>query len=278
MAEEVAVTVPVYRRAPDECDAAALRQCVSVLGGHPLILFMPESLDAAPWLALSPKAAVKRFDDRFFASVAGYSSLMLSPFFYEHFTGFGYILVHQLDAWVFRDELTDWCRRGYEYVGAPFFITDGRGRLPVVGNGGLSLRKVSAMKRVLSETGGRMFPPELLKLFFRNHWTSGNYAKAFFQLLRIVGSGNRRGKIVSRMRRDGDNEDMVLGYLNRRFVADGLVTPDVREAAHFALDMESGYFFANGGGRMPFGIHGWNRPDRVEFLKERGIELRRQQA
>ena len=80
-----------------------------------------------------------------------------------------YVLVCHTDAWVFRDELADWCRKGYDCVAAPWIrrpvydkpivkqymnwlanrrIRQGRfcrqqlyGR---VGNGGFSLRRVEA--------------------------------------------------------------------------------------------------------------------------------------
>jgi hypothetical protein len=44
----------------------------------------------------------------------------LSEEFYQAFTDFEFMLIYQLDAFVFRDELADWCRSGYEYIGAPW--------------------------------------------------------------------------------------------------------------------------------------------------------------
>lgn len=45
---------------------------------------------------------------------------MLSAEFYERFLAWDYILLCQTDAFVFRDELADWCARGYDYIGAPW--------------------------------------------------------------------------------------------------------------------------------------------------------------
>jgi hypothetical protein len=74
------------------------------------------------------------------------------------------LLICQPDAWIFKDEVMDWCNKGYDYIGAPWVnwkwsefaashITLPRtilGRLGykqfnLVGNGGFSLRKVSSV-------------------------------------------------------------------------------------------------------------------------------------
>jgi hypothetical protein len=92
---------------------------------------------------------------------------MLSLDLYQRFTGFEYILLYQLDAWVFRDELDFWCQKGYDFIGAPWIDMNillwlkqdiypkklyyyhklfGNGRyISKVGNGGFSLRKVKSI-------------------------------------------------------------------------------------------------------------------------------------
>ena len=115
----------------------------------------------------------ENFDDAFFTDIHAYNTLMLSPEFYERFTAYRYILIAQLDTYIFRDELQAWCARGYDYVGAPWIVRDiyrhplmrlcsaikkryceatGKPNSQVtgnkVGNGGLSLRKVESHLRV----------------------------------------------------------------------------------------------------------------------------------
>ena len=46
-----------------------------------------------------------RFSDHWFHRVSTYNKLMLSLDFYVRFSAYGYLLVYQLDAWVFSDEL-----------------------------------------------------------------------------------------------------------------------------------------------------------------------------
>ena len=52
--------------------------------------------------------------------IAGYNRMMLSAGFYELFRDYEYLLICHTDAWIFRDELADWCRRGYDCVAAPW--------------------------------------------------------------------------------------------------------------------------------------------------------------
>jgi hypothetical protein len=47
---------------------------------------------------------------------------MLSDTFYKQFLAYKYILIYQLDAFAFKDDLSYWCKQGYDYIGAPWII------------------------------------------------------------------------------------------------------------------------------------------------------------
>ncbi|MCK5681152.1 hypothetical protein KAI46_10130 [bacterium] len=49
-----------------------------------------------------------------------YNKLLVFPGFWDAFPSFEYMLIAQLDAFVFRDNLDEWCRKGYAYIGAPW--------------------------------------------------------------------------------------------------------------------------------------------------------------
>ena len=63
---------------------------------------------------------METFDPAYFTSIQGYNRLLLSTEFYQRFLGSAYLLICQLDVFVFRDELAGWVARGYDYVGAPW--------------------------------------------------------------------------------------------------------------------------------------------------------------
>lgn len=79
---------------------------------------------------------------------------MLSVNFYRSFKEYEFMLIYQLDSYVFRDELLDWCEKDYDYIGAPvhnFILDNFSQRIDIATlNGGFSLRKINSALRVLS--------------------------------------------------------------------------------------------------------------------------------
>ena len=144
---KVAVVIPIYLKSPKSDEKSSLLQTKKILGKYPIILACPDSLDVSEYQFLTDKA--ERFDDKNFTSVKAYSSLCLDVNFYRRFEEYDYILICQTDGWVFRDELEEWCEKGYDYIGAPWFEgfdgADSNSKmLTEVGNGGMSLRKVQS--------------------------------------------------------------------------------------------------------------------------------------
>ena len=135
--------------------------------------------------------------------IAGYNKMMLSYDFYQLFRDSEYVLIYQTDAWVFQDNLAEWCSKGYDYVAAPWikravydypFIKQYMACLRAyrarkhqfcrqriygkVGNGGLSLRKVSSSEACL------LYKCEIGKyLSHRKHYYNED---VFFGLLNLV--------------------------------------------------------------------------------------------
>ena len=82
----------------------------------------------------------------------GYNELLLSENFYTTFSAFKYILIYQPDSYVFRDELMEWCKEGYDYIGAPWLEdNDEQIKLNGVGNGGFSLRNIEKFLYIFSK-------------------------------------------------------------------------------------------------------------------------------
>ncbi|MGY3211655.1 DUF5672 family protein [Mucilaginibacter sp. HD30] len=122
MKDTVAVVIPVYKAQPTHTELVSLKQCLSVLKNHPIIFFGPESMDTTAYSALCDDKVpfvFKRFENSYFENIAGYNRLMLSVYFYNSFKNYRYILIHQLDAYVFKDELVYWCDKGFDFIGAP---------------------------------------------------------------------------------------------------------------------------------------------------------------
>jgi hypothetical protein len=169
MIAEAIVTLVAYKQELTLLEQISVERCLEILGRHPIVVVAPEGLTLPPPLDHLPS---ERFASNYFTSISAYSSLLLSHKFYERFLSYQYLLMHQLDVFVFRDELLDWCARGYDYIGAPWIgetfpnAPETRQGLPFwirsrlfgflppldhsVGNGGFSLRRVRTMHRALT--------------------------------------------------------------------------------------------------------------------------------
>lgn len=235
----VVVLIPLYKAELTQYEKISLDRCIKVLGKYSINIIAPQ------WL--SPKAIynnipsdikIEYFDDEFFKSVGGYNKLMLQPDFYKRFLDSKYILVYQLDAFVFSDQLSYWCSLSYDYIGAPWFGVDwfdefdkpGLGNLwkyfgenkCMVGNGGFSLRRVRS---------------SLLALF----------------LLR------------DRAKNWEHNEDIFWSFEvpnNLPFFR----KPSLDIALKFSFELNPRDCFQSNNGSLPFGCHAWEKYD-IDFWR-----------
>lgn len=117
---QVAVVIPFYKPELTAYEQIALRQCEYILGNHIKIAVKPHQLLLPAHSDVIKISEVISFDNYYFENIDGYNRLMLSAEFYSKFQAFEYILIYQLDAFVFKDSLLDWCSRKLDYVGAPW--------------------------------------------------------------------------------------------------------------------------------------------------------------
>ncbi|MCI9396480.1 MAG: hypothetical protein HFI55_06150 [Lachnospiraceae bacterium] len=152
-----AIIVPVYKEKLTDQELVSYKQLLHILGAFEIIIAAPEDLDL-PEEMRKGKVRTEYFSREFFKSVDAYSRLMLSPLFYKRFIKYSYILIYQLDAFVFKNELLYFCGLGYDYIGAPWisgFCEYGilKRKVLYVGNGGFSLRRVEACIEALESKG-----------------------------------------------------------------------------------------------------------------------------
>ena len=152
MPSKVAVVIPNHKEELNELEKISLAQCRKVLGHYPLVFAGPEG---ANFSYLEPNDLIVHFPKEYFQTLKGYNILSISPLFYEPFLSFDYILIYQLDAFVFYDALEEFCRLDYDYIGAawPYYAWQGAQykKTPRIGNGGFCLRKVKACHEFLTK-------------------------------------------------------------------------------------------------------------------------------
>lgn len=167
MSTSVIGLIPIYKPELSPLERFSLERSLSCLSNREIRFIGPENLAVDYYSSRYPEIAFEPFPVHCFSSIQEYNRLLLNIDFYARFEKFEFMLVLQTDAIVLNDELDFWCSRPFDYIGAPWpegwelFVNAGKfdgangKRLRVyVGNGGLSLRRISACRRLLREFAG----------------------------------------------------------------------------------------------------------------------------
>ena len=149
LSKEVLIVIPVYKEQLSKSEELSLGQVRRVLKNYQICFVSPERMRH---FFSKKNLKAEYFSDDYFKSMYSYSKLLLNSAFYQRFEEYKYILIYQLDAFVFYDKLDYFCSLNYDYIGAPMLMPWLYEILPtsqnVVGNGGFSLRKVSSCIQV----------------------------------------------------------------------------------------------------------------------------------
>jgi hypothetical protein len=161
--ELVTVVIPVHLEEPSKLEIISLDQILALLANYPITFMAPYGLDVSWYENYCRGKAAIRFERFDWRGHEAYCELMLSATFYRRFLSYEYILNCHLDAFVFRDELADWCQLGYDYIGSVIFHGTHWDRPSTLirrlsgfttpeyfGNGGFALKKVRTFYRITS--------------------------------------------------------------------------------------------------------------------------------
>ncbi len=217
MPTNAAVVIPVYKETLNEFEKISLAQVQKVLGHYQIIFVAPQGLKIT--YATQGNIAFF-FPPQFFQSTKTYNYLMMSPAFYQAFLKYEYILIYQLDAFVFSDKMEYFCGLGYDYIGAAWpsltkFTYDNKVYKMRVGNGGFSLRKVETTYNLLM-----------------NHRTWSAEVQTM-------------------------PEDVFFALCGKLFPDEFRVAP-LKIAYKFSVENLVERFIKKNGGELPFGCHDWN--------------------
>lgn len=257
--KDIVVVIPIYCPDLSDDESVALKQCVTVLKEYSLVIVKPENLNVNFILSGYPELRVEAFPDECFSSLRAYNKLVLSEAFYLRFQMYQYMLIYQLDAYVFRDELLFWAKKGYDYIGAPWLppnheLLKKRKRRKLllmyalyslvnsekrktkracnyqVGNGGFSLRKITKMLKVV-----RFYRK---KIDFYMDDNKDFYPEDVFLLLELTSWRCR------------------------------LCKPGFKKALKFSMEENPAWGYRYNGCKLPFGCHDWNHINYAPFWRQ----------
>ena len=265
----VTVVIPVYKADLNEQEKISLEQCCKVLKNYSLVLVCPKQLDTIEYENLFNIHSItfhkEFFEAIYFKDIPGYNRLLLSKHFYERFVTSNYILIYQLDAYVFRDELKIWCEKAYDYIGAPLVglyeekVYHSAMTLRV-GNGGFSLRRVQAYLDFFNADKNVFNIKQIVK---RISFWKKPYTRIFVLILMFFGWRNKPKSLALRWQYNED--DFWSGVLdNSRYKLD---KPQPEEALAFAFERFPSNMYQLSP-KLPFGCHAWEKYEFDEFWVE----------
>lgn len=247
--KDIIIVIPIHRAELTPDEQVSVSQCTRILGDYAIRFVCPESVKVVKGFEHIP---VEHFDAGFFKSVADYNRLMLTQAFYERFAQYDFILIHQTDAFIFRDELQQWAQKGYSYVGAPWLLKAKYrtwwGRL-ILQFRGLSYR-----------LKGQPFRPALLGDKIGNGGLSLRKTTDFIHVC-----ATEKEAIAEYLQKSEQwseyNEDAFWA------TRPSFLYPTTQEGLFFAFDIYPEECLRQTNHALPFGCHGWNKGNVSSFWK-----------
>lgn len=257
--KDIVVVVPIYLPVLSETDAIALKQCFNILKRYDIVAVKPCSLDLSSVLSAYHFVRVVEFPDECFAGIRGYNKLVLSEQFYRSFSGYAYMLIYQLDAYVFRDELLDWARKGYDYIGAPWIPTNE-----------MYFTWSNRLYRLWGRMCFRLFNRKRLYEVDYHYFQVGNGGLCLRKISKMIEiTAHYKEKIARELADDKPflPEDVFL-YADLDDRGYRLSRPSCREAMKFSMEQNPALTYQWNKNRLPFGCHNWMHELMYPFWKQ----------
>lgn len=254
----VVIVIPVYKERLTADEQYSVHAMQRNLSRYDVALVTPDTLRAIPIPTHQEK-----FPSGYFESSATYNQLLLSRAFYERFARFEYMLIYQLDALVFSDQLAFWCSQGYDFIGAPVNVQKNNRESPAfVGNGGFSLRKIATFLTTLTQHApAKMQPQTFWKLLTHPPADVASLGGMTRVLKALSIARQMRSGIEGFVQQYSMNEDLFWSLRAPAFLPDYSL-PSLDVAARFAVEANPRMWLARAGIELPFGCHAWAKWDR----------------
>lgn len=253
------VVIPFHSSNPSEEELISFRRCVEILSNFDIFLVLPEGISADIFLDESSSVFLKRVNPRWLSSLKEYNKMKIDPAFYKEFRGYRYMLTYELDSYVFSDVLDEWCERGYDYIGAPWFGVTSylsvKKKITVGGNSGFSLRNIQNSLKVLEDL-------KTIRFFAKTaDWFPLRYC---FRLISFT--------LAKILKRKYAGLEIFRAYLEHEYVHEDVFWADFipsmypffklstfEESLRFSFEKQPEVCYEMNGGNLPFGCHAWNK-------------------
>lgn len=166
MRKPFCIITPIYKETPDPIEKISLTRLNTLIGelNYDVYFVTHKELNIDEYVKLYPNAKISYFDKYFFQNTATYSQLCFNYDFYNTYNEYDYMFIYQTDCYLLKDNFYEYTTFDYDYIGAPIFSTDcgwptvktingEEVYMPVIGNGGFSMRKISTFIEMTDPNG-----------------------------------------------------------------------------------------------------------------------------
>jgi hypothetical protein len=282
MENEVIILVISHKEILNDKEQISLLQLYRILGKYPIKFICPQGLNISNYLKILPNADIDFIDAWWQSSYENFNKLKIEPFLYKRYKKYQYILFYEPDAFVFKDELQQWCEQGYDYIGAPWFVdfeSKKSQNFLGVGNGGFSLRKTSSLLDIWKFTNFFKIRKTIKELY--NELVVKNGKQKFHKkirnfiyfLLKIIGIKNN--PIHFKKEYIKKHEDLFWGLFIPKYFPNYKVAT-VTEAIPFSFEFNPSLMYSLNDYKLPFGCHAWWKYDLgfwKPFVESYGYEI-----
>ena len=250
--KDIVVIIPIYKNELTALEKQSLNRTLRVLHRYQVVFIKPASFkpefDRITSLSLEG-TMVESFEDKYFESLKGYNKLLLSKDFFKRFLKWKYMLICQLDVYIFRDGLSEWVSKGYDYIGSPWPAEE----ISNIQAGHLK-RKFKHLKNIMRIVN-RIF-------FNKKDYTIGNGGLSLRNIRRSITVLNLFPSYVAKWK---SNEDIFWSML-APIIYPFFNVPNLKQGLGFAFERKPSHFYKMNRNQLPFGVHAWDKHE-PEFWK-----------
>lgn len=241
--KDVTIVIPIYKDKLEHSESISLDACLKIFKKYDITIIKPSNIEVPH--GVKKNVRICNFDNYCFSSIDSYNQLMLTSKFYQTFRNYRYILIYQLDAFAFSDQLQMWCDTGYDYIGAPWIDVNWPD---------------SIMNMVHKPFYADLYLYK--KIFYKNDNSVGNGGFS----LRKVSSALLTLKLLGKYAAKWPLNEDIFWSIFVPNVLPWYSVPSHKLAASFSLELHPRKGIVLNEGRMPFGCHAWEKHD-FDFWK-----------
>lgn len=241
--KKAVIVIPVYKNELNENERFSLERCKKILYQYPIVFVAPETSN----FNYTQNYEIIKFPDHYFHDIVGYNSLMLSSEFYQKFQMYDYMLLYQLDAFVFSDQLLYWCNQDLDYIGAAW-VGQKRGFRS-------GIKYAKQVKEYINSLKNQQNYDKNLRLDFLAFKNVGNGGFSLRKIATFLSLTQKYKDWTIKIIENNIPEDTFWGVLVNLYQPKTLKIASYKQGIKFAFEMNPSRTYKLNWWRLPFGCH-----------------------